>query len=151
MTTTTRAQRQERDLMELLRLIYILLMPGVQDLAGFGTMNLPKIYSVIAKAVDGGFIKEFEAGQTFEMQKRVALTNKGINMVCQHFSLPLKQQLCEGSHIENFARLRLYEPIMRLAPRLFRSGAIATPFIFPRDPGDDPRRSFWTSQWSWWT
>ena len=139
MTSTKRKQNRERDLMELLRITYILLVPGVQDIAGFETIKVSKVYDLIKRAEAEGFVKEFRAGQTLEMQKRIALTNKGIHTVCQHFSLPLKEQLCQGSHVENFNRLRLYEPLMRLAPRLFRSGAIDIPFSFPRDPGDDPR------------
>ena len=125
--------------MELLRIVYILLLPGVQDIAGFDTMKVPKIYDVTRRAEADGLVKEVQAGQTFERQKRIALTNKGIHTVCEYFSLPLKKQLCEGSYAENLGRLRLYEPIMRLAPRLFRSGAIDAPFSYPRDPGDDPR------------
>ena len=139
MPAVTRTQRQQQDLMELLRTTHILLMPGVQDIAGFDTMNVSKIYDVIRRADKDGFIKVIEAGQTFDLQKRITLTNKGVHTVRQHFSLPPKQQGCAGSHVENLARLRLYEPIMRLAPRLFRSGAIATPFVYTRDPGDDPR------------
>ena len=140
MTTMTRRERRERDLMELLRINYILLIPGVQDIAGFNTLDpISKIYDVIKMAERDGFITRFKAGQTFERQSRTVLTNKGIHEVCNYFSLPVKEQFCAGSHAENLARLRLSEPVIRLAPRFFRSGAIDTPFVFPKDPGDDPR------------
>ena len=139
MRSMTRKQRQEQDLMELLRITYILIMPCVRDISGFHTMSVPKIYAAIVRAAKGGFITEFQAGQSFELQKRVALTNKGLHAVCAYHSLPLQEQACEGSHTENLKRLRLYEPVMRLAPLLFRSGAIATPFVYAKDPGDDPR------------
>ena len=139
MQRMTRAERLERDRLELLRMIYILLMPGVTDLAGFNTLSESRLYTLIKKADNDGFIKAFKAGQNFELQTRMILTNKGIHEVCSHFSLPLKKQLCVGSPRETVSRLRLYEPVMRLMPRLFRSGAIVTPLVFQRDPGDDPR------------
>ena len=139
MKTKTKKQRRTQELMELLRITYILLMPCAQDIEGFNTMDVSKIYDVIDRAESDGFIRKFKAGQTFQEQMRIALTHKGINEVCSHFSLPLKQQFCARSHSENLARLRLNEPVMRLAPRLFRSGAIRTPFVYPKDPGDDPR------------
>ena len=139
MALGTRAQQLERDLMDFLRMIYILLMPGVTDLAGFQMLSESRLYALIDKARDAGLIKTFKGGQTFELQTRVVLTNKGVNRVCSHFSLPLKEELCAGSVRENLTRMRLYEPVIRLLPRLFRSGAIRTPFRFQKDPGDDPR------------
>ena len=139
MKTKTKKQRRTQDLMELLRITYILIMPCAQDIEAFNTMQVSNIHDVIDRAERAGFIRKFKAGQTFQAQTRIVLTNKGINEVCSHFSLPLKQQFCKGSHAENLARLRLNEPVMRLAPRLFRSGAIPAPFVYPKDPGDDPR------------
>ena len=139
MKPMTRAQQLESDLMDLLWMVYVLLMPGVRDLAGFDRMSDSKLYTLIRRAEGAGRIRVVKVGQTFEQQTRVILTNKGIHQVCAHFSLPLKPQLCAGGSRQTIARLRLYEPLMRLLPRLFRSGAIATPLVFQRDPGDDPR------------
>ena len=138
MARGTRAQRLEDETMELLRMIYVLLMPGVADLLGFNTLSQSKLYTLISRAEDAGLIKTVKVGQTFELQNRVILTHKGIIRVCAHFSLPLKEQLCADSVAENLNRLRLYEPTIRLLPRLFSSGAVRTPLYFQRDPGDDP-------------
>ena len=139
MRQNTKQERWNNDFWELLRLTYILLMPGAHDIAGFGTLKAGRVHALYKKAEEDGYVKRVREGQTFEVQNRFTLTNKGVNGVRSHFGLPLKKQFCQGSWGENFSRIRLYEPLIRLAPRLFRCGAIELPFVYPRDPGDDPR------------
>ena len=139
MKTKTKKQRRTQDLMELLRITYILLMPCAQDIEGFNTMDVSKIYDVIDRAESDGFIRKFKAGQTFQEQMRIALTHKGINEVCSHFSLPLKQQFCARSHSENLARLRLNEPVMRLAPPPLQIRGYSYSLCLSQGPGGRPQ------------
>ena len=76
MKPMTRAQQLESDLMDLLRMVYILLMPGVRDMAAFNTMSDSRLYSLIRRAEGVGLVRVVKIGQTFEQQTRVILTNK---------------------------------------------------------------------------
>ena len=62
----------------------------------------------------------------------------GIDRVRERFSLPMAWQVTETALREHVRRLRLYEPVTRLMPTLFRSGAVRTPAAFAMEPGDDP-------------
>ncbi len=112
---------------------------SAQDLAGFGESTPQALHKNLERAIEAGLLVRVSEGQTFGVQQRYCHTHSGVYKCRQEFGLPLRPHLLEGHQRETLQRLRLYEPTMRLAPRLFTSGAIGTPRLLPIDPDDDPR------------
>ena len=134
-----REERTEGEMLQLLRDAYDLRCFSAEDLAGYQTFTVQRIHTLLDRAERFGYVVGMPEGQTFRLQRRYSFTHRGVQTVRRHFDLPLKTHLTQAHQEESLDRLRLYEPIMRLAPRLFRSGAVQTPCVLAIDPDDDPR------------
>ena len=139
MDRVTREVKTEQELLKILRQGYPFSYFSAQDLAGFGGVTPQKLHKILESATASGLLVRVSEGKTFGVQQRYCHTHAGVYKCRDEFGLPLKPHLLEGHQRETLQRLRLYEPIMRLAPRLFTSGVIDTPSVFPIDPDDDPR------------
>ena len=135
----TREERTEGEMLQLLRDAYDLRFFSAEDLAGYQTFTAQRIHTLLKGAERYGLVAGMSEGRTFGLQRRYTFTHKGVQTVRTFFDLPLKAHLAQAHQEESLDRLRLYEPIMRLAPRLFRSGAVQTPCVLAIDPDDDPR------------
>ena len=139
MERVTREVKKEREVLKVLRQGYDFPYFSAQDVAGFGEFTPQKLHKILESATASGLLVRVSEGQTFSVQQRYCHTHTGVYKCREEFGLPLKSHLIEGHQREFLQRLRLYEPIVRLAPRLFTSGVIDTPSVFPIDPDDDPR------------
>ena len=137
--TETREERTKREALQLLREAYDMRLFSAEDIAGYGTLTVQRIHTLLDKAETDGYVARISAGSSFGIQGRYTFTHSGVQAVRKHFDLPLKAHVTQGGQAETLDRLRLYEPVMRLAPRLFRSGAVQTPCVLAIDPDDDPR------------
>ena len=127
------------DQKELIRTAWDLLLPGAQDIAGYDTMDPKKVTRQMKKAETADLIKTVQIGQTFQVQPRIVITARGVDIGLQELGLPLRAHHCESHLAETLGRMRLSEPMNRILPRLFRSGAVQIPTTLALDPGDDPK------------
>ena len=123
----------------LFRNAWYLPLPGAQDIAGCGTMDPKKVTRLMKEAQTNGFCTIVEIGQTFQVQPRLAFSAEGVHIGQKKLGLPLRPHHCESHLEETLGRMRLYEPMNRIIPRLFRSGAVQIPTTLALDPGDDPK------------
>ena len=133
----TKAERQAQ-LLLLLKRLWDLPLSGAQDLTGYGDASLPRIHSLLEEARRRDMVDCIRAGQTFQMQNRYYLHQEGIRRVQESFGLPMNWQVTEMALRQHVRRQRLCEPVARLMPILFRSGAVRTPAALAVEPGDDP-------------
>ena len=135
-----RATKEGRDEQILLtaKRVWDLPLSSARDLEGYGDFALPQIDSLLGAAVEKGLIGFIRVGQSLQVQRRYYLHRKGIDSLQDHFGLPVTWQVTETAMREHVRRLRLYEPICRLMPTLFRTGAVRVPEAFAVEPGDDP-------------
>ena len=61
-------------------------------------------------------------------------------VLVERYGMRPRRQMAATSLPYHADRLRCYEAVHRLAPRLFRCGAVRTPAVLPLDQGDNSRR-----------
>ena len=134
----TREEREEQVLLTVKR-IWDLPLSSARDLSGYGDFTTQHVHALLQDAARLGLVGCIRAGATFNIQRRYYQHQRGIDRVQERFGLPLTWQVTEAALHEHVRRLRLYEPVNRLMPILFRSGAVRTPTVLAVEPGDDPR------------
>ena len=137
--TTDRGERSDNEMVQVLQWIYWLPLASESDLAGFGEFGVPKIHSLLERAIWRRLVTRDREGRTYGVKSRYLLQRRGVELVRTRFREPLAWQVTAAAQQNHMRRLRLYEPVNRLAPRLFRSGAVRTPTALAMDPSDDPR------------
>ena len=141
MTDRRRASKEEQEewLLLTLKRLYDLPLSSARDLAGYGDLSESQLEDLLDDATRRDFAGCIRVGQTFRIQRRVYLHRKGLHRLRERFGLPITWQVTEPALQWHVRRLRLYEPVNRLVPCLFRSGAVRTPASFAMEPGDDPQ------------
>lgn len=132
-------ERTYEKMFEMLRRVWYMPLASNSDVAGWDHSRPKDVTTLMGHAMRLGLAGHITIGRTYKAQARHYLHRKGIEEVRTRFGLPIPWQVKETALHEQVRRLRLYEPIYRFVPRLFRIGAVRTPSAFPMDPGDDPR------------
>ena len=134
--TLTRREKREQDLLWTVEKIYWMSGASAADLEGFNTYTLPTLHSLLKACVGRGYLDFVETGQTFSVQARYFVIRKGLDFLSERLGMRPTRQSAEAEVPWHFRHLRSLEVIYRLAPRLFRCGAVRVPSILPLDGTD---------------
>ena len=127
------------DQKELIRKAWDLLLPGAQDIAGYDTMGPEKIRREMKKAETADLIKTVQIGQTFQVQPRIVITARGVDIGLRELGLPLRAHHCESHLAETLGRMRLSEPMNRILPQAVPQWCRPDPDHTRTGPGGRPQ------------